>query len=615
MRGFLTKSLLASILLTGWTFPVFAQNSTDTPARGASFLPAGVGDLPAGAGFSGLATGQPESVLPPASTTTSVTPPPAAPGKAAPPLASVVPDISVTPVVAAPLPNVSPESIGAQNADGLGADMWKGTQHQVAEALVALIAPTNSPALNKLVRHLLMTAAVPPEGEAGTGQSLTSARADKLVLFGDAAHAWDLAKHAEPKLIDDTTFRLIAESAQAGNGDDLCPDAITLARAHITADWQKFMIVCQLRAKDNQAAQVALDVFRAQNNRDNVFLEIADKNILGNGKTLPFHLTPMTSSTLALLQMANLPLPVSLYAHADSSFTPALLRIPAQQDVAQLSLAERAAEHGLIGASDLAAVYKATNFSADALASPLTASESGLRLRALLFRAAENDKDPGRRISYAVKFVQSASPSFLNGAGSVAAVMLGDIKADPTLAGSAAIVARIYMLADKGDAALEWYRLAQSSSLSADDLQALWPQFALAGFEADSSFAASLSKWMTAALKNNDAQTAHDIVTPTLLLLDAGGMKIPDAVWAKVLTAAPNEKKAAFSPLFFDRMQVAANANRRAETVLLAAASAGGGEISVPVALGIIRALRQAGFKSEAAIFARQAIAVLAKAN
>ncbi len=605
MSGFLARPILTSLILVGLALPAFAQNSTDAPARGASFLPAGTVPL-SDPVFSGLAAAQPESVLPPPAVGA---PPPAssfAPAKPA--------EISFQPVAAAFLPNISPESIGLPNADGLGADMWRGSSHRMAEHLLALIAPTRSPILNALTRRLLTTAAVPPEGEAEFAQSLTSARAEKLVLFGDTAGAWSLVQHADAKLIDSITFHLVAESALIDAGEDFCAKAPDLAKTRVGADWQKVLIVCRLRAKDTQAAQVALDVFRSQSNRDSVFLGIADKNILGSGKTLPFQLTPLTPPTLALLQLANLPLPGTLYARADYSYASALLRLPAQQDVAQLSLAERAAQRGMISAADLADVYRATVFTADALAAPLTSSESGLRLRALLFRAAEAEQNQGKKIAYAVKFAQSAPPTFLNGAGGIVTSMLGDREADPTQASNAATLARLYMLAGKGETALGWYRLAQGGG-NAEDMQSLWPQFALAGLEAESTYAADFEKWLDAATKNVDAQTLRDVVIPTLLLLDAAGLKVPDTAWDKVIVAPPNDKKFALSPHLLERMQAASAANKRAETVLLAAVLAGDDDISLPAALGITHALRRAGFTSEAAVFARQTVALLAKAN
>jgi hypothetical protein len=574
-------------LLAGLTIPALAQNPVIIPNEG-------------------LATASPESVLP------ANQPSPSTAAAATEKTSDLIPP----PVSADPLPNVSPESIGLSAEKGLGADMWKGTPRPIAERLLSILTPTVSPVLNDLARRLLITAAVPPDGKALSAQKLTSERIEKLAAFGAGSEAWALARRADDKLIDDVSFHLAAETALTGNdGDDLCGKASDLAKTHPSTDWQEVFIVCQLRAKDTKAAQVALDVFRSQSRRDNVFIGIADKNILGSSKNLPFQITPMTPATLALLQIVNLPLPGEVYAHADFSLAAALLRLPAQEGVAKLALAERAFARGMIGKDDLANVYRAIAFSPDALASPLASNESGVRLHALLFRAAEAEKDPGKRIELAAKFMQVAPPAFLNGAGSVAAQMLGDIKADTTQAANAAIVARIYMLAGQNDQAADWLHLAETQKTPDSSLQNLWPQFALAGLDAGSSYEADFDQWLDAALKDSDPATRRDIVGGTMLLMNAAGLKVPDASWSKVIAAPHNEKHVAFSPVLYDRLQAASAAGRRAETVLLALAIAGDKDISLPAAIGITRAVRLAGFANEASLFARQAVALLEKGN
>jgi hypothetical protein len=416
-------------------------------------------------------------------------------------------------------------------------------------------------------------------------------------------------------LIDAQTFHLVAENALLGGGESVCTQAPDFAKAHVGADWQEFLILCRLRAKDNQSAQVALDVFRAEDGRDSVFLNVADKNILGGSKTLPSSLTPLTPLTLALLQTANLPLPSSLFAHAEYSMASALLRLPAQQDGAKLALAENAAQRGLVKISQLEAVYRAVDFSPEALASPLTSAESGARLRALLFNASEAAKDAAAKIVLAGRFAQTAPPEFLNGAGGVLAAMLGDIKPDPAFVKEAAAVARLYMLGGKIEAAQEWLKFAEDSGLCDDDIQAFWPQFALGGIEAENAYDADFRKWLDGASKTSDEPTMRHLVEPILLFLDAAGKPVPENAWAQVLSAFSNEKKIAFPTLLFEKMRAAASAHRRAETVLLAEALASDGALSLPAALGIVHSLRQAGFENEASLFARQAIALLSKDN
>jgi hypothetical protein len=640
MNGFRAKQLSLSFLCAILASPALAQTPPDnaqpvavltvppSPDRAASFLATGEGDnAPSpSADFSGLAAA-PELVAPPAAPVAAKQPVTAPPSEPAPaPSVSVdkpapiIPD----PVSVAPLPDVSNESVGTQSANSFGAAMWKGTPRPVAETLLSIATVTSSPVLNDLMRRMLVTAAVPPDGisqigQNGTAQSLTAMRVEKLTGFGDTKEAWSLAKHADAKLIDDITMHYIGENMLAGDGEDICGLLPDLIAKRTGVDWQKDLVLCQLRAKDTKAAQVSLDVMRAQPNPDSLFLEIVDRNILGSGKTLPSQLTPLTPPLLALLRQTGIALPGDIYGHPDLALAPALLQAPAKQDVAQLGLAERAASRGIIGTNDLVAIYRTVVFPPDVLATPLNTIETGLRLHALLFRAAEAEKDTGKRIAIAIKFVQSAPPELLNGAGSIAALMLGDIKPDASLADNAVIVAQIYMLAGHGDTALAWLRIAQPTPTNMQASQALWPQFVLAGMEGDSGYAADLGNWLDAALKQSDPQTdiskARDAAASTLLFLDAAGFIVPDAVWAKVLPSSTNAKHVVFSPLLLERLQAASAGGRKAESVLLATDLAGDGDIALPSALAITRALRVAGFRAESGTFARHAVALLAKTN
>ena len=588
-----TSLLLTTLILTGLASSCYAQTSPPPATHDTSFLSSPPKDAPQT--FSGLASPAP-----------ALTPPPA----------QLPTDIIAPPVATTPIADVSPESIGAQNAESLGTDMWKGTPYATAENLLSLAAPTSSPILNNLTRRLLVTAATTPEGEAIKGEpSLTTLRIEKLLNFGAGQEAWTLAKQADPTLIDDITFHTIAEHTLATDGQDLCGEMPEWIKKRTSVDWQEAQIICQLRAKDTKTAQVALDVLRAQENHDNVFLGIADKNILGDSKTLPRQLSSLTPATLALLRLANLPLPASLYLHPDTTLIPALLQAPAQLDVAQLTLAERAAERGIIDSATLEAIYRNVAFPPDALAAPLTANATNLRLHALLFRAAMDEKDQQKRIAYTVKFVQSVTPALLNGASTIASDMLGEQKPDATNADNAVTLTRIYMTAGKEAAALDWLKLARLNTANAPELLKLWPQLALAGLEAETDYTANFAKWFDATVTTADPKADMHAATAALLLLDAANLPVPDTAWSKLLTARHNDKHIALSPILLERLQSAGVAKKRAETVLLATALANDSELSLPTAVAITRALRLAGFKNEASAFAREEIALLAQGN
>jgi hypothetical protein len=508
-------------------------------------------------------------------------------------------------------------------SDTLGTGVWKGTPRASVERLLSIVTLTTSPLLNDLMRRLLTTPATPPASDAATpsdsAQSLTAQRVEKLVTFGDTDEAWALASHADAKLIDDITFHFAAEAELANDGDEVCKALPNAAKTRGSVDWRRALVICALRVKDTKVAQDTLALLDADANRDGMFIEVATKDVLGDGKSLPHQLTPLTPPMLALLRLTPLPLPGDLYGHPDFALAHALLHATAKQDVAQLGLAERAAQRGVIDSAELGALYHAVTFAPDELATPLTASESGSRQRALLYQSALNEKQPFNRIADTIKFVQSAPPALLNGAGVLVGDMLGIIKPDPTLADNAVSVAQIYLTAGRGDLALDWLRLAKRNPQAASDLQALWPQFTLSGLESETDYTPDLAQWLDATLKSADPQAdpraARDSAATALLLLDAAGFAVPDTAWVKVLAAAHSEKRSAFSPVLLTRLQETSVDGRRGETLLLATALASDGEITLPVACAITRALREAGLKGEAATFARHTLVLQTKSN
>lgn len=642
------KTCLLLGVLTVFSDPAFAQMpmpaATVDSSRDASFLPPATltpaTSVPAPAPLASAAKMTPviitapesappvaASALTPTSTLTaapaSVSPPTsmAATPVVVPTTAPVTAPVSIAkPVEAAAIGNIDPESIGllAGAEGGLGAEMWKSTSRAlVAKLFPALSLPTSSKALNNLARRFLLTTAAAPEGTTDSNQSLTSMRIEKLLSLGDAEDAWKLATLAKPEQIDEITLRLVAEAALISpQRDDVCTKLPDIVKTHNGVEWQKLMLICQLRGNDNKAAQLTLDLLHAQNVKDDVYFYVAEKNIMGNNKQLPRQLTPLKPLTLALLRLTDLPLPSEVYVHPDTTLIPELLSAKAREDVARLGLAERAAERGLISAIDLAAAYHNTFFTPEALATASNNSESGPRLHALLYQAATQDKSQQNRLADVSKFMQTATPALLNnGGGEVLVEMMGDIPATPESNPVSGLVAHVYSLAGKNEAALEWLKLARHASIGMPlvgaELDSFWPIAVFAGLESEAEYPAAFTKWLDAFLKNTDLKTdAHarrEQAASILLLLDAVGFQIPGDAWVKVTDVPTNEKRFAPSALFVERMRSASTSPRHGETVLLALALAGSGsDITVLSAVETVRALRMTGLTPDAGLFARE---------
>ncbi|MDX2028987.1 MAG: hypothetical protein SFW62_10210 [Alphaproteobacteria bacterium] len=609
------KSRVSLFALAGFlalvASPIHAQNSIDD-GRDASFLP-----RPAEA----ITTKEP-SALPPA---TVVAPSATAPAiSQAPPPAPItkpaVSEIVGKPVESGMLGDIDPESIGlyGNNEGGLGASLWKGTSREVVTRLLPhLNLPTSSPALNNLARRFLLTTAGVPVGVVGTAQHLTAMRVEKLVMLGDAVSAWKLVQLAKPEHIDEITLRRAAEAAlTSSESDNVCAKLPDIIKDHTSAEWQKLLLICQLKAKDTKAAQLTIDLLRAQGVKDEAYFSLVEKTLLTGTKQLPRRLTPLNALILALLQQADLPVPAEIYARPEASLIPPLLRLKAKDDNRRLELAEKAASGGLITAAELEAVYASISFTPEILANAASSSETGGRLHALLYQAALSETVEAKKIDLALKFMRSTPPSGLNGTqGQVLVDMLGTLPPNATHNTSSASLGLLYMVAGKPEAALEWLKLARQASAGmpalAVELERFWPLTVLVGLESDSAYNQNLTKWLDEAVKIADAKSddraQRERAGNILLLLDAAGFVVQDSEWAKVMEVAAAEKRMAPPALLVERLRAASAAGRRGETVLFGLLVAENmTDKPFTAVLAVIRGLRAAGLTADAASLARE---------
>lgn len=591
------------------------------------------------------ATAQARSPVPAAATTT------ASPSPSTSAVATVPPAVT-----ASPLAPVHANAYGLLSGDegGFGAEMWKGTAYATVERLMPSLAlPTVSPILNELAYRLLATSAIPPEGESAKilpGPNLSSLRIEKLVALGRPVEAWRMAVMAKEGQLDDAVLRATAEMVLA-SGDQtgiaqVCARAPDMLKEKASPDWQKILVVCNLRANDMKSAQLGLDVMTAQNVKDDLFFFLATKNALGGSKQLPRQLTPLKPLPLALLRLANLPLRNELYARPAAAMIPEVLKSKTENVNARLALAERAAAQGLIDAELLGLIYADVDFSTLPIAARETNArrvrETGSILRARLYQIAMSDKDPDNRLFAALRLIQSVPPAEQGGTmRNLALAMLGDFtpqKASSLMTASPAAALMISLLADdKPDHTLGWLKAAHDAAAQtpsvARALKGLWPLIALGGFESDKAFANDLKEWLNHVLKAGDSArpsvsaSSSGAAAPVqeeaerrdrreaagiiLLTLDAAGLAVPDDVWAQVVDAPTTFDKVQFPPaLLLERLKDSGRARRKGETVLEALAATGGAAGAIPLAVrvDIIRALRHAGFTREAAAFARETL-------
>jgi hypothetical protein len=498
------------------------------------------------------------------------------------------PVIQTKPVERATLDNVDPESIGllSQTDGGLGATLWKGASRSfVVKLMPTLNLPTASTSLNRLTQRWLLSIATPPEDDAqkldakaAKPQSLLALRIDRLIALGDVANAWKLTQMASPDLIDELTLQRVFENALVNaNADEACAKLPDIIKSHTAIEWQKVLLICQLRARDVKAAQVTLDLLHAQGVKDEIFMTLIEKNLVAQAKQLPRQLTPLRPLNLALLRLIAMPLPNELYAHPDAALIPALLQARAKEDNSRLALAERAASHGLLTGAALAETYGSVTFPTEQIATALLSIEGGARLRALLYQAIAIEKAPQKHMDLVIKFMQSADPALLKAVAPLLADGLGAIKPAADYYPYAAAIAELDMLAARPEDVQAWLALAKRGAIGmpgvANALLAIWPMRVLGGYESDADYPSDLTAWLDAALRAVDPEAnpknARDPILAVLSLLDAMGFAVPETVWARVVDAPTFDKRPLPSTWLIEQLHAVTTANRRGEIVLL----------------------------------------------
>ncbi len=618
--------------------------------REASFLPPPVKISPEGASTSekleppvkldNLTKGDKKDVAPPPSLTE---PPPFHPAAkaepitiieaarpAAPPAPEKMDPVSLgQPVAAKPLAQIDPEAIGllAQESGGLGASVWKDTSRLLVDKLLPAVGlPTASPTLNDLARRLLLTTAAVPETVEGykPPRSLTSLRVEKLLSLGAVQEAWEMSRLVEPTRLDAITLRLLTEAAIIGsNSEKVCEKVPAFMAANTKSgetgiEWQKALIICKMRAKDDGAVQLGVDLLREQGAKDDIFLSLMSRNILGGVKTLPRQLTPLRATTLAALRQIDLPLPPELYARPEAALIPELLLTKGTDDNARLALAERAAAQGIGATGQLASAYKSAVFTPEEIAGANASTEKTPRSRALAYQAAFHEQSPQKKIELIERMLENVAPDMLTGGlSSLAADGLEAIVPSTDYNTVSARMARLMALAGRTDKAMAWLKIVEDVKDRLPDVGKLyahdWPLFVLSGLVPDGDYAAGLKKWLEVALTANETATDREQRERTgriLLILSASGYAVPDEIWTRVIEAVPASKQLVAAPLLTERLNVAARAERKGETVLLSLLVAGDGaeKTPLPVLADVLRALRQTGLKAEALSLSREAI-------
>jgi hypothetical protein len=507
---------------------------------------------------------------------------------------------------------------------GLGLDLWHGTPHGTAAALIAAMPSSiRSPTLRDLARRLLLSNANPPErakgenadagGTDGTGVNLATLRARKLAEMGDVAGVKALTAAIPASFDDEALARLRADAGLIdGAPAEICHDAGTLLRKYPGVYWQKLQLFCQASGKQAQQVDVGISLLREEGgDKDPAFFTLIDA-IMGEKGARLTSLPTATPLHFAMMRAAKMPMPEDALRSAE----PAVLRAIAEGQNAspdlRLAAAERATLLGAMSGDMLAQIYDKASVSDAELAGALgkARSDYGPKARVLLYRVAKAQQVPSAKAeALAAAFSLARSAGIYPLAVAVDLPLVEALTPAPELAFFAPEAARALFYAGRADAARNWaaiaHRNAAADAPALDAALELWPYMRLA-MEASTPWdEARFLAWRAgqAARKDDGAELADERAARLLGLFAAVGDPVAGASWHSLLAATESEPAAMPSIAVWQTLKFASAGGRRGETVLLAlvAVGAGGAENANPVALeATVEALRKVGLAAEA---------------
>lgn len=545
--------------------------------------------------------------------------------KAAPRKAPTPPPVSDTPapvmggaVQAETLGQINPDVAGtlAQADGGFGSAMWWGTDRRLIDNLIATLpVTTSSPAMRDLMRRLLLTGAVVPEG--GEPGSLISLRAGLLAAMGDfqgvnALLAVVPGYSANPDLlrVEMDTRLLTGDVARA----------CQMAHAHIntqnTLYWQKAFTFCQAMEGKSQQALLGLALIDELGGADPVFSKLVDAIARQSNAPELESLSDPTPLHIAMARVAKAALPSDVISSNRPSVLRAIAISPNASPELRLEASERAEAAGALPVDALRQLYASIEFNDEELKNPLTVASqrSGPMSRALLYRATLNQTVPAAQaeaLSSALDMARSGGRY-----ASAARAFLPQLtRIEPTrdLAWFAPEAIRAFLITGRQQGAQPWFDIlaveATRTPKMANQLKRLMPVAKLSNFEPAADWTMQqLPEWW-GAMRGDDG--AREKAGQLVAAFDALGEFVPDEMWVN-LSQGPSHTQALIPhPSLWFLVDAASTQARVGETVLLSMVilGEGGPARADPMVLHrVLKALRYVGLRDEVRLMALEAV-------
>ena len=214
----------------------------------------------------------------------------------------------------------------------LGHTMWRNTTFDAAMRLFGhLPVRPSSRHIDRLVRHIMVSYAMPPEGALAAADTYLAARLEWLRARGlsDARAALVRQLPDDARWLDEAVF-LIGHDLITRNDIDACAlgDKMALldsddARAEF---WAKLRIFCNLRLGEEALAAFRFDLLAERGSDDALFLGLIRARLEGGAVSLPQEIAP-TALNLALMDLEQVPIAGELRAQMPLGLAQSLARL------------------------------------------------------------------------------------------------------------------------------------------------------------------------------------------------------------------------------------------------------------------------------------------------
>ena len=505
-------------------------------------------------------------------------------------------------------------------ADGLGNDMWSGTNGTRAQILLNQV-PIGAPsrAMGDLVRRLLLTAARPPEDSRG-GDPIIELRFQRVLDAG--------LIDALPSMIDQATQLegdpdiqiLRAETILLrGGGMEACGNSTAQRMESGEPFWMKLRAYCFANQGLVPAARLTADLLYDTGDEDELFQALLERRTGNETFSLDGLLDePLSALHLALMRDLAIVPPASRVDAQSLSIARVMALDPGwngEDGIAfRLSTGEAAARAGALSSADLLRVYReVAPFEPERRTEQLTAAArtNSANARALFAEALTQDKIPGTR---AETLSAALPPAAHTEMGLTYAASLGaaarDMRPEVVLSWAAFPFALISLADNNLPYAYDWYDIyTQSGTADPGKAQALQAALMMvAPSERHAFWPDHALRWLE---QSDLCDFPHQRLTAQLLWFEAMGYDVPGDVLGRVEIYENELTGVSPPPAVIGNLREAASAGRVAETVAYALVAVGpeGPRATHPAALAeAISALRAVGLGADARALAAEAM-------